>query len=157
TKGVIYRGRDSGMNQWKSAHAVETDARTLADALAGAGSTDSAQTVLASAVVAAARTGPDPAVPALLSLARGGARVGAMADAIGLTERQLHRRCLAAFGYGAKVLARVLRFEHAIRLARGGTELADVAYRAGYADQAHLSREVRALAGVSPTEFLSGP
>jgi malate dehydrogenase (oxaloacetate-decarboxylating)(NADP+) len=36
TKGVIWRGRESGMNQWKSAHAAETDARTLADALAGA-------------------------------------------------------------------------------------------------------------------------
>src|ERR1700740_370534 len=33
TTGVIYRGRTSGMNQWKSAHAVDTDARTLADAL----------------------------------------------------------------------------------------------------------------------------
>jgi malate dehydrogenase (oxaloacetate-decarboxylating)(NADP+) len=36
TKGVIYRGRTESMNQWKSAHAVETDARTLADALKGA-------------------------------------------------------------------------------------------------------------------------
>ena len=35
TKGVIFRGRTNGMNQWKSAHAVETDARTLADALVG--------------------------------------------------------------------------------------------------------------------------
>ncbi|MCA6305487.1 MAG: NADP-dependent malic enzyme, partial [Phenylobacterium sp.] len=34
--GVIYRGRPTGMNQWKSAHAVETDARTLADAMKGA-------------------------------------------------------------------------------------------------------------------------
>ncbi len=34
--GVIYRGRSAGMNQWKSAHAVETDARTLADAMKGA-------------------------------------------------------------------------------------------------------------------------
>jgi malate dehydrogenase (oxaloacetate-decarboxylating)(NADP+) len=34
TKGVIYRGRTNGMNQWKSAHAVETDARTLAEAMA---------------------------------------------------------------------------------------------------------------------------
>jgi malate dehydrogenase (oxaloacetate-decarboxylating)(NADP+) len=33
TKGVIYRGRTAGMNQWKSAHAVETKDRTLADAL----------------------------------------------------------------------------------------------------------------------------
>ena len=36
TKGVIYRGRTDGMNQWKSAHAVETEARTLADAMEGA-------------------------------------------------------------------------------------------------------------------------
>ena len=36
TKGVVYKGREEGMNQWKSAHAVETDARSLADALDGA-------------------------------------------------------------------------------------------------------------------------
>ncbi|MFL5224883.1 MAG: NADP-dependent malic enzyme [Microvirga sp.] len=36
TKGVVYRGRTEGMNQWKSAHAVETSARTLAEALDGA-------------------------------------------------------------------------------------------------------------------------
>jgi malate dehydrogenase (oxaloacetate-decarboxylating)(NADP+) len=36
TKGVIYRGRKEGMNQWKSAYAVETKARTLAHALEGA-------------------------------------------------------------------------------------------------------------------------
>ncbi|MDH6231229.1 malate dehydrogenase (oxaloacetate-decarboxylating)(NADP+) [Mesorhizobium soli] len=36
TKGVVYQGRTEGMNQWKSAHAVETDARSLADAMEGA-------------------------------------------------------------------------------------------------------------------------
>jgi malate dehydrogenase (oxaloacetate-decarboxylating)(NADP+) len=36
TKGVVFRGRSEGMNQWKSAHAVETSARTLAEAVAGA-------------------------------------------------------------------------------------------------------------------------
>jgi malate dehydrogenase (oxaloacetate-decarboxylating)(NADP+) len=36
TKGVVYRGRVEGMNQWKSAHAVATDKRTLADAMVGA-------------------------------------------------------------------------------------------------------------------------
>jgi malate dehydrogenase (oxaloacetate-decarboxylating)(NADP+) len=35
TKGVVYRGRTEGMNQWKSAHAVETSARSLGEALAG--------------------------------------------------------------------------------------------------------------------------
>jgi malate dehydrogenase (oxaloacetate-decarboxylating)(NADP+) len=36
TKGVVYRGREDGMNQWKSAHAVDTPLRTLAEAMAGA-------------------------------------------------------------------------------------------------------------------------
>ena len=36
TRGVIYQGRETGMNQWKSAHAANTDARTLAEALSGA-------------------------------------------------------------------------------------------------------------------------
>ncbi len=36
TNGVIYRGREKGMNQWKSAHAIDTDDRTLADAMKGA-------------------------------------------------------------------------------------------------------------------------
>ncbi|PHQ86772.1 MAG: NADP-dependent malic enzyme, partial [Thalassobium sp.] len=36
TKGAIYQGRTEGMNQWKSAHAAKTDARTLEDAMIGA-------------------------------------------------------------------------------------------------------------------------
>ncbi len=36
SKGVVYQGREEGMNQWKSAHAAKTDARTLADAMKGA-------------------------------------------------------------------------------------------------------------------------
>jgi len=36
TKGVVYKGRAEGMNQWKSAHAAETDRRTLAQAMEGA-------------------------------------------------------------------------------------------------------------------------
>ncbi|MEZ5720880.1 MAG: NADP-dependent malic enzyme [Paracoccaceae bacterium] len=36
TKGVVYQGREAGMNQWKSAHAIKTDRRTLAEAMVGA-------------------------------------------------------------------------------------------------------------------------
>ena len=36
TKGVIYQGREEGMNQWKSAHAANTSVRTLAEAMEGA-------------------------------------------------------------------------------------------------------------------------
>ncbi len=36
SKGVVYKGRTDGMNQWKSAHAIDTEKRTLEDAMAGA-------------------------------------------------------------------------------------------------------------------------
>jgi AraC-like DNA-binding protein len=77
-----------------------------------------------------------------------GRDIGAVAAMLGITARQLHRRSLDAFGYGPKLLARVLRMHRALRLARAGTPLAETAARAGYADQAHLSRDVKALAGV---------
>jgi AraC-like DNA-binding protein len=124
------------------------DVRRLARSLAGAGSEAAAQRVLTAAM--ADRTGGDRDrfATGVLRLLRAGEPIASIAGAVGLSERQLHRRCLAAFGYGAKVLHRVLRFDRAMRLARGGVAFADVAYRTGYADQAHLSREVKALAGV---------
>ncbi|HEY8372950.1 MAG TPA: helix-turn-helix transcriptional regulator [Pseudonocardiaceae bacterium] len=94
----------------------------------------------------AALGSPDPVLTVLARVVRR-TTVAEAADRIGLSERQLRRRCLDAFGYGPKTLQRVLRFQHALRLARGGVPLATVAAEAGYADQAHLAREVRALAG----------
>ena len=58
-------------------------------------------------------------------------------------------------GYGPKTLARILRMRRALDLARAGAPLAEVAVRSGYADQAHLTREVRDLAGVPPTRLLA--
>ncbi|MEO5876520.1 MAG: helix-turn-helix transcriptional regulator [Streptosporangiaceae bacterium] len=88
----------------------------------------------------------DPVVGAVL--ADLGRPVADSAAAVGLSERQLHRRCQAAFGYGAKTLARILRMERALALARAGLPFASVAAVAGYADQAHLSREVKSLTGL---------
>ncbi|MFJ4982692.1 helix-turn-helix domain-containing protein [Streptomyces sp. NPDC088732] len=84
-----------------------------------------------------------------------GARVADVAADLGVSERQLHRRCLDAFGYGPKTLARILRLQRALRLARGGLPFAELAGRAGYADQAHLARDVRALAGVPLRRLLA--
>ena len=56
--------------------------------------------------------------------------------------------------YGPKTLARVLRLQRALGLARGGVPYAETAARAGFADQAHLARDVRELAGVPLTELL---
>ncbi len=100
--------------------------------------------------------GPDPGLPAVVAhLAAAGSAAGT-ATALGWTPRTLHRRCLAAFGYGPAVLRRVLRFRRAAALLRAGVPIAEVAARAGYADQPHLSREVRVLAGVAPAQLASG-
>jgi AraC-like DNA-binding protein len=89
---------------------------------------------------------------AALAMARPGARVDALD--LGLSERQLRRRFLDAVGYGPKTLARILRFQRFLALAGSG-ELAEVAYAAGYADQAHLTRECRRLAGRTPAELVA--
>jgi AraC-like DNA-binding protein len=98
---------------------------------------------------------PDRAMVALAAGARGGLPVGVIADRCGLSARQLRRRSITAFGYGPKTLHRVFRLQRAVALARDGRPFATVSADAGYADQAHLSRDVRALAGVPLTELLS--
>ena len=88
---------------------------------------------------------------------RGGAGVLSLASSVGLSERQLHRRCLDAFGYGPKMLDRVLHLNVALDHARTGLALADVAALTGYADQAHFTRDVKALTGVPPRTLLGQP
>ena len=76
-----------------------------------------------------------------------GSRVDEIARDVGWSERTLRRRCDDAFGYGPKVLGRILRFQRAAGLVRSGAALADAAATCGYADQSHLSRETRRLTG----------
>ncbi|MFI6492159.1 helix-turn-helix domain-containing protein [Streptomyces sp. NPDC050564] len=97
---------------------------------------------------------PDPLLRGVVAALDAGRPVAAVADELGLSARQLHRRSLAAFGYGPKMLARVLRLQRALALARSGVPLAQTAARAGFADQAHLARDVRELAGMSARELL---
>ncbi|MDA0163648.1 helix-turn-helix transcriptional regulator [Solirubrobacter ginsenosidimutans] len=92
---------------------------------------------------------------AALGMAGPGARVDALGAALGVSERQLRRRFTEAVGYGPKTLARILRFQRFLALAADGGELARLALLAGYADQAHLTRETRRLAGRTPLELVS--
>jgi transcriptional regulator GlxA family with amidase domain len=96
---------------------------------------------------------PDPALRAAARRLARGASAEETADALGWTTRTLHRRCLAAFGYGPATLRRVLRFRRALALLGSGVPPAETAARAGYADQPHLSRDVRALAGTAPAQL----
>jgi methylphosphotriester-DNA--protein-cysteine methyltransferase len=93
----------------------------------------------------------------LLVLSRGTVRVAQIAEAVGVGDRQLERAFAERVGIGPKALARVLRLQSLV--ARLDAERAPVAWAelacdAGYADQAHLVREARDLAGVTPTELL---
>jgi AraC-like DNA-binding protein len=84
-----------------------------------------------------------------------GLRLDRLAAEVGWSERTLRRRCLDAFGYGWKTLDRVLRFQRFFRLAARPQKhgLADLAAYSGYADQAHLGREVQRLGGATPARF----
>lgn len=85
-------------------------------------------------------------------------RIEDLARLFEMSPRRLHRRFLAAVGYGPKTLQRVLRLQQVLALAaRSPREgLAGLAAEAGYADQAHMSREVRALTGRSPGVLMRG-
>lgn len=115
-----------------------------------------AASVLEDVVAARLRSAPDAAVEnVVVALTRGRTSILELAAHVGLSERQLRRRCVDALGYGPKVLDRILRFQRFRTLAtRRGFGLAELAAVAGYADQSHLTRECRVLAGESPSALL---
>ncbi|WP_299953561.1 AraC family transcriptional regulator [uncultured Modestobacter sp.] len=113
---------------------------------------------------------PDrPALPApelaeawaLTTRAAGRLGVAAVAARVGWSERHLRQRFTAEFGLTPKEAARVARFSVARRrlaaaVARGRSpDLAVLAAGHGYADQSHLTREWRALAGLPPRRWLA--
>jgi AraC-like DNA-binding protein len=83
--------------------------------------------------------------------------VAALATEIGWSRRHLTDQFVAEYGLGPKEMARVLRFERskAMFLRPGRPSLATIAAECGYADQAHMARDWRALAGASPTQWLA--
>jgi AraC-like DNA-binding protein len=91
--------------------------------------------------------------------------IDALAGHLALSASQLRRRCLHAVGLSPKVLQRTLRFQGLLALAqaraaatgrRGADGTAGLAIDAGYADQAHLSRECLRLTGLTPRQLLGG-
>lgn len=105
-------------------------------------------------------TGPAPDRTALraaglIEAAEGRIRVEHLARAAALGRRQFERRFLAAAGIAPKVACRVVRFQGALRRlhADRARSLASVAIASGYHDQAHLTREFAALAGVPPGAY----
>ncbi|WP_019203460.1 AraC family transcriptional regulator [Tsukamurella sp. 1534] len=85
----------------------------------------------------------------------GNVTVAELTERSGWSARYLAMKFTAEFGMGIKQAARLMRFDAARRELEAGAPAADVAVRRGYADQAHLSREVRAFLGLSPSAYLA--
>jgi AraC-like DNA-binding protein len=101
---------------------------------------------------------PDPLVlAATRRLGFPGSRVDELAEALGISERQLRRRFHQAVGYGPKTLDRILRFRRLVDQARavsdGEVDLARLAADLGYADQAHMTRDSVRLTGMPPAQL----
>jgi AraC-like DNA-binding protein len=102
--------------------------------------------------------GPDPLVlAATRRLGFPGVRVDQLAEALGISDRQLRRRFHQAVGYGPKTLDRVLRFRRLVAqagaVAEGESDLARLAADLGYADQAHMTRDCLRLSGLTPVQL----
>lgn len=91
-----------------------------------------------------------------LRASSGRVRIGALARELGCSRKHLTMRFHHEFGMPPKLFARILRFDLAMRLLRRGPPLgwAELAAECGYADQAHLAREVRGFTGSPPAAFL---
>ena len=115
------------------------------------------QSTLAAALAPAARLAR-PADAAILAsigwlVRHPDGSVAQLSRSVGISPRQLQRRFSAAVGYGPKMFQSVLRFQRLLNCARkatGPAPLADLAAMAGYADQAHMTREVQRFAGGTP-------
>jgi AraC-like DNA-binding protein len=81
-----------------------------------------------------------------------GDAIGEVVDEVGCSHRRFIALFHGAVGLTPKVYCRVRRLQRALS-GVGARPLAEVAVDAGYSDQAHMSREFRALAGVTPREY----
>ena len=92
-----------------------------------------------------------------ISRHRGLVSVDEVASGVALTRRHLERKFLSAVGVAPKRLARIARFQHALRILEGSDGASRGTHTAatcGYADQAHFIRDFRDLAGCPPGEHL---
>lgn len=94
---------------------------------------------------------PEPLVlTAWELLHRPGVRVGALAARLGVSRRYLELGFRRQIGLPPGTVARIARFQRAVGLLAAGAGPARTAADCGYADQPHLQRDVRRMAGVTP-------
>ena len=84
------------------------------------------------------------------------ARVAALADRLGMSRKHLHGLFRNHMGLSPSSFLRLARFSRAAAdLKSGPRDLADTAFKHGFADQAHFTRDFRAFSGMTPTRFVA--
>jgi len=82
-------------------------------------------------------------------------RVGALAAQLGVSRRHLELAFRREIGATPGTVARIARFQRANGMLAQRCSLSAAAAECGYADQPHLTREVRAMSGLTPTELFA--
>lgn len=132
------------------------EARGLHERLLGTRDVAERCTLLESALLARLRRAQpmSPAVAAFIGRVDAFASIDAAVEASGFSHRHFAALVRRAAGLPPKTWQRVLRFQRALRAARAArANWAAIAHDAGYADQAHFSREFVAFAGVTPSAW----
>lgn len=107
--------------------------------------------LLSRRILAAPEVGPQiPWAWGRLLASGGTVAVRSLGEELGWSHRHLVARFHDQVGLSPKTAARVIRFDRALGRLRAGAPIAEVAADCGFYDQAHLSREFRALAGAPP-------
>lgn len=92
-----------------------------------------------------------------IHLRHGRSDIHTLAEETGWSRQRLWARFRAQVGLSPKQAARLVRFDRAARFLAVGTPPAEAAARAGYADQPHLSREVRSIVDATPRDVATRP
>lgn len=133
--------------------------RDLVARLADCGSWPERFTLLASFIRHRIASGPQPSATVGHAIRQiietgGQARVGLLAGTLDISREHLARRFAADVGISPKAFARIIRFERATaHLSGTPVSIAEIAFDTGYADQAHMTREIRRMAGVTPGDL----
>jgi AraC-like DNA-binding protein len=135
------------------------DAELLGERLAALDTWKKRFALIESVLARLLRDGPLPSPSVVWAWRRlvetaGGIAIGSLVGEFGCTRKHLAERFREQVGVPPKTLARVLRFDRAMRALRhGNRRLAEIAAACGYYDQAHCNRDLRELGGATPVEL----
>ncbi len=84
---------------------------------------------------------------------RGSLSIERLAAQLYVSQRTLERRFNALIGASPKQFASIVRFQQTIRLRNAGCDYLDIVHACGYTDHAHLAKDFKSFAGISPDQF----